>query len=98
MALALNLSSCRNEDAAREEENASVVNIEKGVASPMWTSDAEMNPAAEGIVETVQEVQMDDIREESREQDNAQPSAAMTEATKQANTPEEGNPDDTGTE
>lgn len=34
------LVSC-GDKSDREEENASVVNIEKGVTSPMWTSDGD---------------------------------------------------------
>ena len=34
-------SSCRNEQEMREEEQASVVGIEKGVVSELWTSDAD---------------------------------------------------------
>ena len=37
----LPISSCKNDEEQREEANASVVNIEKGVADPVWTTDAE---------------------------------------------------------
>ena len=39
------LSSCG--DSQKDEENASVVNVEKGAASPMWTSEGEGAPMME---------------------------------------------------
>ena len=35
------LNSCKNEDEMREEANASVVNVEKGVAPAVWTTETE---------------------------------------------------------
>ena len=40
LSLSLVFASC-NDNSAEEEQNAGVVNVEKGVASPMWTSDME---------------------------------------------------------
>ena len=34
-------NSCNSDEEQREEANATVVNIEKGVANPVWTTDAE---------------------------------------------------------
>lgn len=45
LAVAVVLPSCKNEEEQREEANASIVNIEKGVTDPVWTSDIEA-PAA----------------------------------------------------
>ena len=44
-------SSCKNEEEQREEANASVVNIEKGVADPVWTSDSENAPKSKKEVQ-----------------------------------------------
>ena len=39
--LACGFASCKNDKEIQEEANASTVNIEKGVASPVWTPEGE---------------------------------------------------------
>ena len=84
---ALLLASCSNEEAEREEQNASVVGIEKGAAPAVWTSDAEgtpVDPATQGKVETVAEVQMDDLQEERQEEVAQEPQESSPEIKQEA--------------
>ena len=86
IAALLSFPSCNNEDAAREEANASVVNIEKGVASPVWTSDGESPLAEEGKPVAVPEVRNDDVQEIPQQQPEVvqEPVASTPKPTQEA--------------
>lgn len=83
-------TSC--EDNSKNEENASIVNVEKGVASPLWTPESEGNPiemtpeikveeevAADSAVSETEEVKTEAVKTEgSRKKQRAEQSNTDT--------------------
>ena len=70
------LSSCKNDDEAREEANASVVNIEKDAAPEMWTSEGD------GSLPSEQNLKPEPPKEEVKEE-TFEPQPVQAEEIKQ---------------
>ena len=91
--------SCRNQEEIREEEQASVVGIEKGVAPALWTSDADGKIEPQEVkkkdepapVEGVKPEVPDEIVEEVEVVSREQPQIAMQPAP-QITTPQQVTP------
>lgn len=83
MAIAmLGLCSCNNRDM--EDENATIVNVEKGVTSPVWTSDG-AKQAEEELYDQPAGMDMDGEETDSIMQTPAEETPALTETKKVQN-------------